>query len=81
MHERLPRRQTLEIRNAQQALEGVQSENAECHRVPARGLSASKLAYCIWSSILEKAAFSFKAFLISPALTNGYSPYSRKLGH
>src|SRR5206468_10026837 len=28
-----------------------------------------------------KAALSFRAFLISSAVTNGYSPYSRKLGH
>src|SRR5271167_4930896 len=37
--------------------------------------------HCIWSSILENAAFNFRAFLISSALTNGYSPYSRKLEH
>ena len=37
--------------------------------------------HCIWSSMLENAAFNFSAFLISSALTYGYSPYSRKLGH
>src|SRR5438552_3157744 len=37
--------------------------------------------HCIWSSMVEKAAFSLRAFLISSALTYGYSPYSRKLGH
>ena len=37
--------------------------------------------HCIWSSMLENAAFSLSAFLISSALTYGYSPYSRKLGH
>jgi hypothetical protein len=37
--------------------------------------------YCIWSSMVENAAFSFRAFLISVALTYGYSAYSRKLGH
>ena len=36
--------------------------------------------HCIWSSMFEKAALSFRAFLISSALTKGYSPYSRKLG-
>ena len=36
--------------------------------------------HCIWSSMFEKAALSCRAFLISSALTNGYSPYSRKLG-
>ena len=41
---------------------------------PLRGI------YCIWSSMFEKAALSCRAFLISSALTNGYSPYSRKLG-
>ena len=39
-----------------------------------------ELRYCIWSSMFEKAALSCRAFLISSALTNGYSPYSRKLG-
>ena len=29
----------------------------------------------------ENAAFNLSAFLISSALTYGYSPYSRKLGH
>ena len=29
----------------------------------------------------DSADFTFSAFLISSALTNGYSPYSRKLGH
>jgi hypothetical protein len=37
--------------------------------------------HCIWSSMVEKFALSLSAFLISSALTNGYSPYSRKLGH
>src|SRR5262249_55702507 len=37
--------------------------------------------HCIWSSIDEKACFSVSAFLISFAVTYGYSPYSRKLGH
>ena len=36
--------------------------------------------HCIWSSMSEKAAFSRSAFLISSAVTYGYSPYSRKLG-
>jgi hypothetical protein len=36
---------------------------------------------CIKSSISEKVALSFSAFLISSALTKGYSPYSKKLGH
>ena len=36
--------------------------------------------YCIWSSMVENAAFSRSAFLISSAVTYGYSPYSRKLG-
>src|SRR5262249_10099577 len=35
--------------------------------------------HCIWSSISPKAAFSLSAFLISSALTYGYSPYSIKL--
>jgi hypothetical protein len=30
--------------------------------------------------MFEKAAFSRNAFLISSAVTYGYSPYSRKLG-
>src|SRR5439155_4941663 len=38
------------------------------------------LDHCIWSSILENAVLSLSAFLISSALTYGYSPYSRKLG-
>jgi len=29
----------------------------------------------------EKVCFNFNAFLISVAVTYGYSPYSRKLGH
>ena len=37
--------------------------------------------YCIWSSIEDKFAFTLRAFFISSAVTNGYSPYSRKLGH
>ena len=37
--------------------------------------------YCIKSSIPEKADLSFSAFLISSALTYGYSPYSKKLEH
>jgi hypothetical protein len=37
--------------------------------------------HCIWSSIVENAAFSLRAFLISVALAYGYSAYSRKLGH
>ena len=37
--------------------------------------------HCIWSSMFENAALSLSAFLISSALTYGYSPYSRKLGH
>ena len=36
--------------------------------------------HCIWSSMSEKAAFNFSAFLISSAVAYGYSPYSRKLG-
>ena len=36
--------------------------------------------HCIWSSIPLNAALSLSAFLISSALTYGYSPYSRKLG-
>src|SRR5215469_3431983 len=39
------------------------------------------LDYCIRSSMFEREAFTFRAFLISSALTYGYSPYSRKLGH
>ena len=35
--------------------------------------------HCIWSSMSESAAFSRSAFLISSAVTYGYSPYSRKL--
>jgi hypothetical protein len=34
--------------------------------------------YCIWSSIADKDAFTLSAFFISSALTNGYSPCSRK---
>ena len=41
---------------------------------------ASPGDHCIWSSMVENAALSFSAFLISSALTYGYSPYSRKLG-
>jgi hypothetical protein len=37
--------------------------------------------HCISSSMFENAAFSLRAFLTSIALTNGYSAYSRKLGH
>ena len=37
--------------------------------------------HCIWSSMVENAAFSLRAFLISVALAYGYSAYSRKLGH
>ena len=37
--------------------------------------------HCIWSSMVESAAFTLRAFLISVALTYGYSAYSRKLGH
>ena len=37
--------------------------------------------YCIWSSIEDNDAFTLRAFFISSAVTNGYSPYSRKLGH
>src|ERR1043166_4829047 len=37
--------------------------------------------HCIWSRATDKADLTFRAFLISSALTNGYSPYSRKLGH
>ncbi len=50
-------------------------------------IAASKAAvvdrrrrYWYWSSIMEKACFMVKAFLISFAVTYGYSPYSRKLG-
>ena len=43
--------------------------------------SSTGAVHCIWSSISEKAAFSLSAFLISSAVTYGYSPYSRKLGH
>src|SRR4029077_16734721 len=42
---------------------------------------SSCLDHCIWSSMLENAAFNVSAFLISSALTYGYSPYSKKLGH
>jgi|SRR5580698_8553268 hypothetical protein len=37
-------------------------------------------AHIIWSSTSEKAFLSLRAFLISSAVTYGYSPYSRKLG-
>src|SRR4051794_39379659 len=37
-------------------------------------------AHCIWSSMSENAALSLSAFLISSAVTKGYSAYSRKLG-
>src|SRR3954451_2750356 len=37
------------------------------------------LSYCIWSSMVDMALFTFSAFLISSAVTYGYSPYSRKL--
>ena len=43
-------------------------------------MTQPKVHYCIWSSMLENAALSLSAFLISSALTYGYSPYSRKLG-
>src|SRR2546430_12772847 len=43
-------------------------------------LAALHVNYCIWSSASENAAFNLSAFLISRALTYGYSPYSRKLG-
>ncbi len=46
-----------------------------------RGVPCPPKAHCIWSSISEKAFLSLKAFLISSAVTYGYSPYSRKLGH
>ena len=42
--------------------------------------SSTGAVHCIWSSISEKAAFNRSAFLISSAVTYGYSPYSRKLG-
>src|SRR5438132_12495135 len=44
-------------------------------------LTALHVNYCIWSSASENAAFNLSAFLISRALTYGYSPYSRKVGH
>ena len=40
-----------------------------------------RVSYCIWSSMSENADLSRSAFLISSAVTYGYSPYSRKLGH
>ena len=43
-------------------------------------MSSSSSIYCIWSSMVENAALSRSAFLISSAVTYGYSPYSRKLG-
>ena len=43
--------------------------------------SEKQICYCIRSSIPLKAALSLSAFLISSAVTYGYSPYSRKLGH
>jgi hypothetical protein len=46
-----------------------------------RGVPCLAQAHCIWSSISEKAFLSLRPFLISSAVTYGYSPYSRKLGH
>ena len=45
------------------------------------GLFRSLKSLRFQSSIPAKAAFTLRAFFISSALTNGYSPYSRKLGH
>jgi hypothetical protein len=44
-----------------------------------RGIDHGR-SYCIWSSMVEKAALSLSAFLTSSAVTYGYSPYSKKLG-
>src|SRR5215468_3265815 len=44
-------------------------------------LSFAAGPYCNWSSISDKAFLILNAFLISSALTYGYSPYSMKLGH
>ena len=51
---------------------------AGCRRT--RACASLHERHCIWSSISENAALSLRAFLISSALTYGYSPYSRKLG-
>ena len=50
-------------------------ESSRIHSLP-----GSVRSYCIWSSMVEKAALSVSAFLTSSAVTKGYSPYSRKLG-
>ena len=42
---------------------------------------ASPVGHCIWSSIDDRALLTLSAFLTSSAVTYGYSPYSRKLGH
>ena len=51
------------------------------HMHPSSWRPLPSQAHCIWSSISEKAFLSLRAFLISSAVTYGYSPYSRKLGH
>src|SRR5579862_6460215 len=43
-------------------------------------ICAAGRAHCIWSSIVLSDCFTCSAFLISSAETNGYSPYSMKLG-
>ena len=50
-------------------------ESSRIHSLP-----GSVRSYCIWSSMVEKAALSVSAFLTSSAVTKGYSPYSKKLG-
>src|SRR5215467_9662798 len=44
-------------------------------------LSFAAGPYCNWSSISDRAFLILNAFLISSAVTYGYSPYSIKLGH
>ena len=60
---------------------GTGAYGYEFIRIRHRGVPCPPKAHCIWSSISEKAFLSLRAFLISSAVTYGYSPYSRKLGH
>jgi hypothetical protein len=54
----------------------VEKGTRRCRPVDFAGSCPSRLfrGHCIWSSVFEKAALSLSAFLISSALTYGYSP-------
>src|SRR4051794_7554825 len=62
------------------AIEVARAQSGDSSRKLPKFRSQNRF-YCIRSSMSEKAALSFRAFLISSALKNGYSPYSMKLGH